>query len=481
MLEGDELTLTVRCRAALARRRSLELDPVPAGASYERGKLSWRPALDQAGRYELSVHDPISDERTTLVIDVIDRFDAPDNQPVDPLRYVEEYGLPVLHLVTERGLNDDEYTAASVVYRGHVYEGAEVKLRGATSLSYPKNSYTLKFTKADKFSEPSLAGGFVNKRKVALTTTFDDNSYLRQRLGYELWNRLDASHIRVQAYNAVLFLNGSYFGLYTVTDHVDGYLMEDFGHRQDGDLYKGRSASANFRANINGSQTPKQTLHEGYSKEEGVPEEGEEGAFDNLDAFVRWVVETAPEQLAAEAESHIALQEYVDWWIFVSFIAADDSISKNSYHYRDPLLEGSVWHYIPWDLNHSFGQDWNTGRQTPMLTRPEGLYPRQNNLFEKLLAGPEAAAMRQRYARALATEAFSLDRIIELYDELVAEVDASAKRDEQKWGGKYRSFGHWNKRTDFTSYEEEVTYMRQWIRDRHAYIQSLYQVDTAGP
>lgn len=476
MLEGDALALTVRCSVGTTQPGALLFDALPDGAHFDRatGKLTWTPGLAQAGKYELSLRDERSGELGKVHLHVVDRFDAAGNQKVDPATYHEEYGLPVIHVSTDPGLNDDEYTPATITYRGHTYQGSEAKLRGAASQSYPKRSFTLKFTKSDKFNEPSFAGGFLKKRKIALTTTFDDNSYVRQRLGYELWNRLDRQHIQVQAYNAVLFLNGSYFGLYTLTDHINGYLMEDFGHNQDGDLYKARSANANFRANLNGSPALKENLHVGYSKEEGFPEADQPGAFDNLDAFVRWVVESSPEQLAAEATSRIALHEYVGWWIFVSFSAADDSISKNSNHYRDPLLPGSVWHIIPWDLNHSFGQDWNTERTTFDVTKPEGLYPRQNQLFEKLLAGPLAPGMRQRYSEVLASKAYALDDLIALYDGMVAEVKASALRDEQLWGERYRNFGHWNKRSDFTTHEQEVAYVRTWLRERHAYLQTLY-------
>jgi spore coat protein H len=476
VLEGEAVSLTVTCSIGSTDPLALHFTTLPDGAHFdqETARLTWTPGLAQAGKHELEVRDERSGDVGKVQLHVIDRFDAADNRGVDRASYHEEYGLPVIHLTTDRGLNEDEYTPAAITYRGHTYEGAEAKLRGATSQSYPKRSFTLKFTKADKFNEPSFAGGFLKKRKIALTTTFDDNSYVRQRLGYELWNRLDRQHIQMQAYNAVLFLNGSYFGLYTVTDHINGYLMEEFGHSQDGDLYKARSANANFRANLNGSQTLKENLHVGYTKEEGFPEADQPGAFDNLDAFVRWVIESSPEQLAAEAPSRIAEHEYVGWWIFLSFGAADDSISKNSNHYRDPLLAGSVWHVIPWDLNHSFGQDWNTERVTPDVTKPEGLYPRQNQLFEKLLAGPLAPSMRQRYAEVLASKAYAIDDVIALYDGMVAEVKESALRDELKWGERYRNFGHWNKRTDLTKHEQEVSYVRGWIRERHAYLQTLY-------
>jgi hypothetical protein len=74
----------------------------------------------------------------------------------------------------------------------------------------------------------------------------------------------------------------------------------------------------------------------------------------------------------------------------------------------------------------------------------------------------------------LAQQAYAIDRVIGLFDTLVKEVEPGARRDEQRWGERYRMFGHWNTCTDFTSWEQEVDYVREWIRARHAYLQTFY-------
>jgi hypothetical protein len=102
-----------------------------------------------------------------------------------------------------------------------------------------------------------------------------------------------------------------------------------------------------------------------------------------------------------------------------------------------------------------------------------------NNLFEKLLDGPLLPEMRRRYGEVLARGAFALDDITALYDVMAAEVDASARRDEKMWGERYRSFMSWKSRTDFTSYEQEVQYVRMWLRDRHAYLAARYPAPAA--
>ena len=58
-------------------------------------------------------------------------------------------------------------------------------MRGATSASYPKRSYTVKFTEG----ELGVKGWHGGKTRghLVLTTTFDDATYVRQKLVYDLW------------------------------------------------------------------------------------------------------------------------------------------------------------------------------------------------------------------------------------------------------------------------------------------------------
>jgi hypothetical protein len=478
LLEGDSVAVRITCQTGLQMPSALSFDTLPLGATYDAATatLTWTPTLDQAAEYDLTVRARPWNETSVVRVIVVDAWNAPNNTRVmDPARYPEEYGLPVIHVTTDPGLNDDEYTPATVVYRGHTYTGAEAKLRGATSAGYPKRSYTLKFTKEDKFNEPNLAGGFKKKRKLTLITSFDDNSYLRQRLAFELWNRLDPRHIQLQSYNAVLYLNGEYYGLYTIADHVDGYLMEDFGLFQDGNLFKARTHDANFRTMTFEKMLPKLTPHDGYTKEEGLPADGEPGAYDDLDAFLTWVETSTPQVFAQQLDSRITRKDYEDWWIFVSFLMADDSIGKNSYHYHDPTLPGSLWRYIPWDLNYSFGQDWQTKRVTAQSTKPEGgVYTTLNALFERILADANfGPALRVRYGQELAGP-FTTDGILTLFDAMAREIDASAARDEQRWQAQYRAYAAWSGRTDFTTYQQELQYVRRWILDRHAFLSTLY-------
>ncbi|WP_437692913.1 CotH kinase family protein [Sorangium sp. So ce176] len=472
LLEGETVKFPVACSTGLALPGdAFEVVDLPEGAAYDpvAREVTFSPGLDQAAVYEVEIRVAQTDEVGRVKIGVADDWADPSNVPVvDPASYPEEYGLPVFFL--SPGPDAKEYAPATVVYRGHTYQ-AEAELRGESSLSYPKQSYTLKFPKNDKFNEPDEAGGFTDRRKVVLASTFDDNSYVRQRLAYDLWNRLDPEHIQIKTYSAVLYIDGEYRGLYTVVDHVNGYLMEDHGYPQDGNLYKAVSHDANFALTpYRGEGEPKETLHDGFEKKEGEPPEGEPGAFADLEELVDFVATSDPETFVAEIDARIDRRDYEDWWIFATFIVANDSAGKNSYHYHDPA-PGNVFRYAPWDFNASFGQAWETSRESAS-ERVD--YTTMNLLFQRFLEEPSIGdPLRARYNDVL-HGVFADAEVQALVDGYIQRIDASARRDEARWSEAYRSYEGWNTRTDFTTYEEEIAYLKAWISERWQHQDELY-------
>lgn len=470
LLEGEAVAVPLACKTGLPLAgEDFTIEPMPAGATYDAATatLHWSPGLDQGATYNLTIL--ANGEHGSLKIGVVDRWDDPANVPVvDPLIYTEEYGLPVLHLTTSPEIDADVQRPATVIYRGHTYD-ASAKYRGAASLGYPKKSFTVGFSKDDPFNEPGHAGGFTDKRKLVLISTFDDNTYVRQRLAYELWNRLDPEHLQIQVYSGVVFLNGAYWGLYTFADHVDDDLMAAHGLAKTGNLYKARTHDANFRL-VNLDNQPKGSPHDGLTKEEGLPLDGEPGAYDDLDELVTFVATASSKSFLAELDARIDRRDYEDWWIFVSLIMGDDSAGKNSYHYHDP--QGGPWRFAPWDFNDSFGQTWQSARKG-FDAHPDG-YTWANELFVRFLAEPSIGdPLRARYGEALAG-VYALDEVLALYDAMVAEIDPSARRDEGLWGQQYIDYGGWNWRDDFLTFEGEVAYMRAWIEDRWAFVAASY-------
>lgn len=372
----------------------------------------------------------------------------------------QEDGLPVFHLFFSGSLPDEKgYHTAWLVHGGRCYR-MEARPRGDTSAKFPKRSYTLKFPEEAPFDEPALAGGFSGRRKVVLISPFNDNSYLRSRVAFELWNRMSSAHIPVKTYSAVVYLNGRYWGLYTVADHLNRHLLASHGLDGEGDLYKAVSEEANF-SRLTQAGGLKRNLLLGLEKKAGLEEEAR-GAHDGMDALLRFVADASAEQFRAEWETRLAAREYEDWWLFSLLLFAEDSVSKNAYHYR-ARGPGERWRLIPWDLDASLGQLWNTERVDPGDRHD---FTHKNRLFARLREDPALAEPLRERLRTLLRDELRVEEVLGLIDASAREVAAAARKDEARWGQAYRDFPRWRWRSDLTTHEEEVRYLRDWVRAR---------------
>jgi hypothetical protein len=458
------VTVTLRCGTGYsAAGLRFTVSPLPAGATVDEasGTFRWTPGKAQAAVWLLTVTERSTGETGLLKVGVADNFLAPGNvREVDPLTYTEEYGLPVFHLSFEGTLTAGGYRPAQLVYRGHRYT-IEAKYRGATSSVFPKRNYVFKFPEEDAFHEPDRAGGFTGRRRVVLITSFNDNSYIRPRLAFDLWNRMSPDHIQVKTYSAVLMVNGRYWGLFTVADHVNEHLMKRHGLSKEGDLFKAVDADANF-SRLDAKGAPKAYPHQGFEKKEGTPKEGRVGAYDTLNALTDFIAGSDRDTFRAQWGSRLNTRDYEDWWIFNTLILGTDSSAKNAYHYYDPVTR-APWRFIPWDLDASFGQLWDTRRCASTNLQD---FSNNNHLFARMLADPAIAGpLRERY-RTLLRGPLSEAEVLKLIDGYERELGPVASRDEARWAEQYRTFERWADRTDFTTHAQEVEYIRQWVRER---------------
>ncbi|NVJ20428.1 CotH kinase family protein [Myxococcus sp. AM011] len=481
LTEGQLVTATVTCSTGnTTTGLRFSVDNLPPGAAFDEATatLRWTPGRDQAAVWNLVLREHTSNETGILKVGVAENDGAPGNvKIVDPKTYTEEYGLPVFHLIYTPPLTSGSDKPAQLIYRGRTYN-IEAKYRGATSGAFPKRSFTLEFPDEDLFNEPVFGDGFLKKKRVALVTTFNDNSYVRTRLAFDLWSKMSPEHIRVRTFSAVLYANNRYLGLYTAADLPHKRMMAENGMDKDSDLFKAVENDANF-SRIRKNGEPKASLREGFEKKVGEPEMGQPHAWDTLEAFITFVADSDDATFRTGFPRRTRQRDYEDWWIFNSLILGTDSHSKNAYHAYDPKTQGP-WRFIPWDLDASFGQNFDTTRTSP-TTRSN--FTGNNRIFARLLADPTfAGPMRQRY-QALLRDELKLEAVLALIDTYEKETSAVAKRDWARWQLEYRAMGApgtvgegnfpaWYQRTDFLTYEEELAYVRQWVRTRWPVLQS---------
>lgn len=475
-LEGDTVSFTVSCSGDLATEDAeITAVDLPDGASFDADTraFTWETGPADGGRADVVFSVKPKDgsgeipSAETVTFWVADDASAPGNVAVTPATYTEEWGLPVVHLKTT-GPISTSYASATVTWYGTEYD-ANLKIRGASSSYYPKPSYTLEFNEDEL---PMDAWG-VTRDHLLLLSTFDDNSYVRQKLVYDLWAAI-AEHWEDQRMTprtqfVVVYKNGSYFGLYVALDRMDNEFLDHMGFERDANLYKATNHNANFfLTNVYGSA--KTSLHDGYTKEEGEPEDD----FDDLDELVAFTGGSSATTLLSESGEWFDLQEFMDWFLLVHYTLSEDSAGKNSYLYHP--LEGGQFRYGPWDFNHSWGQGWYTYR---ISSSTNDYYTSTNRVFWAIQSDTDAnAELWERFEELRADGPFSLSWQEQTLDDYYDLIDPSAQRDWDKWGSSYRSYGGWsstrNAYGDWTDFEGEKAYLYTWVEERVDHFETLH-------
>ena len=474
LLEGDLVDTELTCDGSLGTEQA-QLEPVslPEGATWADGSFTWPTGPADGGRIELVfalttagiVGETPSAE--TITFWVADDPSAEDNVPVDPYAYTEEWGLPVFH-VTPWSEVGNGYVAAELVYRGSHYS-CFFKIRGATSSYYPKPGYMLEFDEQELAIE--LWG--TSRDHLALITPFDDNAYVRQKLIYDQWAAIaefwGEERLTPRSYFAVLYLSGTYRGLFMALDRVDNEFLDQQGFDRDSNLYKAVEHDANFFL-TDASGEPKKSLHQGYEKEEGLPEDD----FSDLEALVSFTGHAEAQELVDGIGAWLDPGEFMDWFLLVHYSLSDDSAGKNCYLATAP--EERYFRYVPWDFNYSWGQDWRT-RRTSSSTLTD--YSGFNKIFWAIqeLETSEAELWERYRSMAQPGGPFEPDWIRAQLDAYYALIEPSAQRDWDMWGQDYQSYESWaeyrDEEGDWTDYQGEKAYLYQWLDERAAVYEKL--------
>lgn len=460
LTEGDRVEVAVSCRAA-ARLSPLR---APSGAAQTVEGLSWTTEGADAGQIDvLWASAPPTGRQVPaaerLRLSVADSVRADGATPVDPLTYTEEWGLLVIHLDAPR-LSEEE-SAATVTVNGLALP-VQAQIRGASSVSYPKQSYSLDFDE----EELDLPGWGDSRNKLILTSTFDDNSGVRQKLAFDVWAAIaehrDEQRLAPRTRMVVVYLNGQYQGLYLACDRVDDEFVGQMGFEDTGPMFKSVSHDANFSL-VDAYGSPKGWLAAGWEKTDG-DDDDDFSPIEEMTAGIGAAPLAEAYDLAVD-EGWINGLEFMDWSIFVAFASASDSAGKNAYLYQDP--DGSGMRFAPWDFNHSWGQDWMTLRTDPDDVPSHSW---NNRVFASIYANPTRKAELLAHAAALRAPGAPLhaDSLRERLDALYAEVWPAVQRDEERWGRSYRSFERWSWRGDLLDAEGERAYLYDWIDERDA-------------
>lgn len=307
-------------------------------------------------------------------------------------------------------------------------------LQGHSTFGYPKRNYTIRFYNDPQgISKHQLQFGSWNKEhKYILKANYHDQSLCRNLVGARIWSAMTASRsnlspriARLPSFGAVdgfpveVYLNGDFFGLYTMNLHKDEdlYQMKDgeqsalvICNRQitDESLFR---APAIFSADYSSDWEIEYcgTLDETWAKE-------------RFNALIDFVMTSSDQEFREQLAAQMDVDAAIDYLLFIYALGMPQSGAKDLVM----LSYGDVWIPSAYDMDEAFGLDTlNIRYLSPEDFLPvckEGIWHSGTNslLWDRLLNGFEHE-IRARYA-ALRSEALSEEKMLALVNTFISDI-----------------------------------------------------------
>lgn len=277
-------------------------------------------------------------------------------------------GLPAVCMQSrkDRAEIGKEYSGMICVldpYREEYQEAVcSFHIRGATSTLFDKKSYRVELTETTSKSDKYSFLGLRTDDDWILNSMCTDKSLAREKICYDLWERLNAMEKQPVASSKIeyceLFLNNEYMGVYGLMYPVDRKLME----MQPGDLlYKVNTWYEEME--IAGCLTDHNGKNEIYNKNGTVYLEikypkGIKNAciYDPFELYQDMVFETGDLTEMRKAGISLNMDNFILHELFCEMTRAGDNTWKNMFiaAYRNNSGGYTLSETI-WDLNYSFG------------------------------------------------------------------------------------------------------------------------------
>ncbi|MFN0275268.1 MAG: CotH kinase family protein [Chitinophagales bacterium] len=252
-----------------------------------------------------------------------------------------------------------------------------VRLKGQSSWQIPTNKKSIKID-IDEFLDQEFDG----LDKMNLNNGFSDPTFLREKIFYDYCKEIGISAPRANF--AVVYINETYFGLYTLVEEVEKKFLDNHFDDIDGNLYKGDpEGDLSYYG---------EAPHE-YKKRYTVETNREDHDWTDLIELIKKINLSEADKFEQQVAGNLYIPNFLSYWSSLILSSSLDSYigsAHNYFLYNDE--KSGKFYFIPWDCNETFG-GYNyqsiTGRNEMTVTvnyLPEG--PEIRPLIERWLADP---------------------------------------------------------------------------------------------
>lgn len=382
--------------------------------------------------------------------------------------------IPQIYITTgeacgETMTKETGYVSARIVIAdtdGSVIDdNVQIKVRGNSTARVLKRSYTFKFSK--KYD----VLGMGKAKKWILLANCLDPTMLRNYTALEIAHELGLEYASEHRFTEI-WVDGIFKGFYELTEPVqEGKTRVDIDVESNGGM-------KDFLIQYEQTMTDEGAV---YFKAEGLrfelksPEDVTEEQRDYVQSVMTEIIQALKRLDYAEIRTLIDTDSFAKLYLLNEFLkTVDFDYSSVFFYYKDGILYAGP----PWDFDLSAGNESSSeSEKYARAVETSGLFANQQ-LFSYLcqceafmLEVRELYAEHAAFFSQLYPEGGFLDTTVQTY---AAAIERN--RTKAKW---YPGAGYFLARLPDETYEENLEYLRNWLRERDMWLSEYFEIYAA--
>jgi hypothetical protein len=297
--------------------------------------------------------------------------------------------IPVMQWYVENEAEASTFNGArgSLFYRGELFDNILTNSHGQSTRGgeFIKKSFDFDANSGNRFS---VADGIGRVSDFNLLTNYADQTKLRHTLANDVFRQ--AGYAYNLSFSVMVYRNGSFYGLYDRVEEGQSEMLLRLGNSPENALYK-----------VN---NPLNDANQGVEKKSRRYEDNSDlqqivDANNNLNGI----------SAATWDYDHLDIADWVNYLAVQTLTGNIDFGHKNMYLYRD-TTGTQQWSIYPWDLDLSFGHNWNQNwspnYMDPTLYATGDLNVGWNNTIQRQYQDSRFSSMYVRRLRSLMDEIY---------------------------------------------------------------------------
>ena len=245
---------------------------------------------------------------------------------------------------------DFQYVHADLEFEGELFRDVAVRYKGNGTFMDSRNSIkrSLKIDLNKYVKGQKVAG----ETKLNLHNNVTDASWMNEVLSYRLFRDAGVPAPRTAYAKVYVTVPGQYdkkfFGLYSIVEDVDSHFAEDRFDSKEGALFKPVTRELFGYLGEDWSE-----YSQSYDPKTDPSDSEEQRVMD----FSKLVTSASDAEFAARVAEYLDLEEFARFMSVTVWLSTLDSIlmmGQNFYVHLHPQTH--QFQFVPWDLDHSFGQ-----------------------------------------------------------------------------------------------------------------------------